>query len=218
MTNIIGRWSNLITNLYEQITLENDRIRLIPMQLSHAKDLHNINHESIWTYMLFQATSADLMNEWVQSAIDLRNEMKSIPFVVILKSTGEVMGSTRIQHIDYERNSCEIGASWFGARAQRTFVNSDSKFLLLEFCFETMNMMRVQIRADERNERSNRAIERLGFTKEGVLRKERALHGVPRNLVVYSIIDEEWPEVKKNLLIKQQSYAQETPDTQASNT
>lgn len=201
----------MITHLYESITLENDRIKLIPMQLSHAKELQKVNHESIWTYMLFQAVTEDEMTEWVSTAIDSRNKMQAIPFVVVLKSTDEVLGSTRIQHIDYERQSCEIGATWFGTSVQRTFVNSDSKFLLLEFCFEIMHMMRVQIRADERNVRSNKAIERLGFTKEGVLRKERALHGIPRNLVVYSIIDDEWPEVKKNLLIKQQSYSNDTP-------
>ena len=207
----------LITHLYESITLENDRIKLIPMQLSHAKELQKVNHESIWTYMLFQAVTEDEMTEWVSTAIDSRNKMQAIPFVVVLKSTDEVLGSTRIQHIDYERQSCEIGATWFGTSAQRTFVNSDSKFLLLEFCFEIMHMMRVQIRADERNVRSNKAIERLGFTKEGVLRKERALHGVPRNLVVYSIIDDEWPEVKKNLLIKQQSYSNDIPGKASGN-
>src|SRR5699024_9054946 len=103
-------------------------------------------------------------------------------------------------------------ATWFGTKTHRSFVNSDSKFLLLEFCFETLNMMRVQIRVDERNERSHRAVERLGFTKEGVLRKERKLHGIPRNLIVYSIIDDEWAEVKKNLMIKQQRYMLSTPD------
>ena len=73
--------------------------------------------------------------------------------------------------------------------------------------------MRVQVRADERNERSNKAIERIGFTKEGIIRKERTLYGVPRNLIIYSIIDDEWPDVKTNLLIKQQSYMMETPNT-----
>lgn len=206
----------MAVNLYESITLENERIKLVPLQLSHADELQAINHESIWSYMLFQATTLPLMDEWVRSAIELRNQLKSIPFAVILKTTGEVVGSTRIQHIDYERQSCEIGATWFGTKAQRSFINSDSKYLLLEFCFETLNMMRVQVRVDERNERSSRAVIRLGFTKEGVLRKERTLHGVPRNLIVFSIIDDEWPDIKRNLLIKQQSYMMETPDISAS--
>ena len=206
----------MAVNLYESITLENERIKLVPLQLSHAVELQAINHESIWSYMLFQATTLPLMDEWVRSAIELRNQLKSIPFAVILKTTGEVVGSTRIQHIDYERQSCEIGATWFGTKAQRSFINSDSKYLLLEFCFETLNMMRVQVRVDERNERSSRAVVRLGFTKEGVLRKERTLHGVPRNLIVFSIIDDEWPDIKRNLLIKQQSYMMETPDISAS--
>ncbi|WP_052256276.1 GNAT family N-acetyltransferase [Salinicoccus sp. YB14-2] len=206
----------MAVNLYESITLENERIRLVPLQLSHAKELQDINHENIWSYMLFQATTLTLMNEWIQSAIELRNQLETIPFAVILKSTGEVVGSTRIQYIDYERQSCEIGATWFGTKAQRSFVNSDSKFLLLEFCFETLKMMRVQIRVDERNVRSHRAVERLGFTKEGVLRKERKLHGIPRNLIVYSIIDDEWSDIKINLMIKQQSYMLDMPDFTAS--
>lgn len=206
----------MAVNLYESITLGNERIGLVPLQLSHANELQDINHESIWSYMLFQATTLPLMTEWIQSAIELRNQLESIPFAVILKSTGEVVGSTRIQYIDYERQSCEIGATWFGTKAQRSFVNSDSKFLLLEFCFETLKMMRVQIRVDERNVRSHRAVERLGFTKEGILRKERKLHGVPRNLIVYSIIDDEWSDIKKNLMIKQQSYMLDMPDFTAS--
>lgn len=206
----------MAVNLYESITLENERIRLVPLQLSHAKELQDINHENIWSYMLFQATTLTLMNKWIQSAIELRNQLETIPFAVILKSTGEVVGSTRIQYIDYERQSCEIGATWFGTKAQRSFVNSDSKFLLLEFCFETLKMMRVQIRVDERNVRSHRAVERLGFTKEGVLRKERKLHGIPRNLIVYSIIDDEWSDIKINLMIKQQSYMLDMPDFTAS--
>ncbi|CAM4153664.1 GNAT family N-acetyltransferase [Lacicoccus alkaliphilus] len=206
----------MAVNLYGSITLENERIKLIPLQLSHADELQAINHESIWSYMLFQATTLPLMDEWIRSAIELRDQLKSIPFAVVLKTTGEVVGSTRIQHMDYERQSCEIGATWFGTKAQRSFINSDSKYLLLEFCFETLNMMRVQVRVDERNERSSRAVERLGFTKEGILRKERALHGIPRNLIIFSIIDDEWPEVKRNLLIKHQSYMMETPDISAS--
>lgn len=204
---------NMLINLYENITLENDRIRLVPMQLSHASELHAINHDSIWTYMLFQATTEEAMSHWVEQAIDLRSKLTAIPFVVVLKTTGEVVGATRIQHIDYERQSCEIGASWFGTKAQRTFINSDSKFLLLEYCFEVLKLMRVQVRADERNERSNKAIERIGFVKEGVIRKERVLHGVPRNLVIYSIIDDEWTDIKTNLLIKQQSYMMDLPNT-----
>lgn len=206
----------MAVNLYESITLENERIRLVPLQLSHANELQDINHDSIWSYMLFQATTLPLMTEWIKSAIKLRNQLETIPFAVILKNTGEVVGSTRIQHIDHERQSCEIGATWFGTKSHRCFVNSDSKFLLLEFCFETLNMMRVQIRVDERNVRSNRAVERLGFTKEGVLRKERKLHGIPRNLIVYSIIDDEWADVKMNLMIKQQSYMLDVPDSTAS--
>src|SRR5699024_6083966 len=128
-------------------------------------------------------------------------------------ATGEVVGATRIQHMDYERQSAEIGAYWFGTKAQRTFINSDSKFLLLEYCFEVLKLMRVQLRADERNVSSNKAIERIGFTKEGVIRKERARHGVPRNIIIYSIINAEWPEFKTNLLTNPQSYMIETPNT-----
>lgn len=193
-------------NLFDSIILENDRIKLIPMQYEHVQELHKINHESIWSYMLFQATDYRLLEQWVINAISLREELSTLPFIVVMKETNEVVGSTRLQYIDYENESCEIGASWFGVKAQRTYVNTDSKYLLLQYCFETLKMARVQIKADERNERSNRAIERIGFTKEGVIRKERTLHGVKRNLVIYSIIDDEWPDVKKKIEHLQEKY------------
>ncbi|RXK19226.1 GNAT family N-acetyltransferase [Macrococcus sp. DPC7161] len=193
-------------NLFDSIILENDRIKLIPMQYEHVQELHKINHESIWSYMLFQATDYRLLEQWVINAISLREELSTLPFIVVMKETNEVVGSTRLQYIDYENESCEIGASWFGVKAQRTYVNTDSKYLLLEYCFETLKMARVQIKADERNERSNKAIERIGFTKEGVLRKERTLHGVKRNLVIYSIIDDEWPDVKLKIEQLQEKY------------
>lgn len=193
-------------NLFDSIILENDRIKLIPMQYEHLQELHKINHESIWSYMLFQATDYRLLEQWVINAISLREELSTLPFIVVMKETNEVVGSTRLQYIDYENESCEIGASWFGVKAQRTYVNTDSKYLLLQYCFETLKMARVQIKADERNERSNRAIERIGFTKEGVIRKERTLHGVKRNLVIYSIIDDEWPDVKKKIEHLQEKY------------
>ena len=193
-------------NLFDSIILENDRIKLIPMQYEHVQELHKINHESIWSYMLFQATDYRLLEQWVINAISLREELSTLPFIVVMKETNEVVGSTRLQYIDYENESCEIGASWFGVKAQRTYVNTDSKYLLLEYCFETLKMARVQIKADERNERSNKAIERIGFTKEGVIRKERTLHGVKRNLVIYSIIDDEWPDVKLKIEQLQEKY------------
>ena len=115
--------------------------------------------------------------------------------------TKEIMGTTRIYQIDQVNHTCEIGSTFYGDKYQRTHVNTTCKYLLLKHCFEELGMIRVQFQTDELNVASQRAIERIGGVKEGVLRNERIRsNGTVRNAVVYSIIESEWPEVKDNLI------------------
>jgi N-acetyltransferase len=101
---------------------------------------------------------------------------------------------------NFQYKSCEIGYTWYGTDYQRTFVNSACKRLLLEYCFETLKFNRVQFQTDETNLRSQKAIERIGAVKEGVLRKHKIrAGGVLRNSVIYSILEDEWPVVKDRL-------------------
>ncbi|MGE6258047.1 GNAT family N-acetyltransferase [Heyndrickxia sporothermodurans] len=188
-------------------TLENERIQLIPMEFQHASELFNINQSKIWDYMLSSVQTEEDMQNWVAAAIEQREEQTALPFTVILKETNQVIGTTKMSLINFQQKACEIGSTWYAQEYQRTFVNTDCKLLLLTFCFEDLQLIRVQLKTDERNNRSQKAIERLGAVKEGVLRNERILSdGYIRNAVIYSITNNEWPVVKKGLIEKRRSY------------
>ncbi|MBH8599391.1 MULTISPECIES: GNAT family N-acetyltransferase [unclassified Thermoactinomyces] len=188
--------------------LEGKRIRLVPMEFEHVKPLFKINDPSIWTYTLTEIRTEKEMEDWVAEAIRLRLEKTALPFVVIIKDTNQVAGATRLFNMNGKQRCCELGSTWYGVEYQRTFVNSEAKFLLLQFCFEELGLIRVQLKTDERNLRSQAAIERLGAVKEGILRNERILHnGYIRNAVLYSITNQEWEKVKQGLLEREKRYA-----------
>jgi len=120
-----------------------------------------------------------------------------MPFVIVKRETGQVVGSTRFWKIDRVNRKLEIGHSWLSASVQRSGVNTEAKYLLLTYAFEAMNTVRVQFTTDELNEKSRAAILRIGAKQEGIVRHERIMpDGRKRNSVRFSIIDSEWPEVK----------------------
>lgn len=187
----------------EPPVLESDSIIIRPLQQGDARYLFSISYPEVWTYMFGEIKTEIEMEKHVSKKIKLRNQMKALPFVVVLRETNEIIGTTSIYEINLSQKSCEIGATWYASKFLRTFVNSECKYLLLNFCFEELKMIRVQFKTDERNVRSQKAIERLGAIKEGILRKERILeNGYIRNAVVYSITDDDWGKVKQVILEK----------------
>jgi RimJ/RimL family protein N-acetyltransferase len=127
-------------------------------------------------------------------------QMNTIPFVIIDKESQKIVGSTRFYDISVPNKGLEIGSTWLTPAMWRTSVNTECKYLLLKHCFETIGTIRVQFKTDSRNIRSQRAIERLGAVKEGVLRNHMILpDDYVRDSVYYSIIDREWPVVKLRL-------------------
>ncbi len=123
-----------------------------------------------------------------------------LPFVIVVRITGTVVGSTRFWKMDSMNKKLEIGHTWISSSWQRTFVNTESKYLMLCHAFQELHCVRVQFQTDELNLQSRTAILRLGAREEGVLRNERIMkNGRKRNSVCFSIIDEEWPAVKKRL-------------------
>lgn len=120
--------------------------------------------------------------------------------MIIDQATNQVVGSTRFLDISSQHRQLEIGSTWLTPSVWRTRMNTECKYLLLKHCFEVLETIRVQIKTDRRNVQSQRAIERLGAVKEGVLRRHRILpDGYVRDTVYYSVIDEEWPAVKARL-------------------
>ncbi|WP_286166344.1 GNAT family N-acetyltransferase [Peribacillus frigoritolerans] len=195
------------TIFQDQQMLENEKIKLIPLEHHHSNALFEANHPEIWSFMLSEISTLDEMEQWVASAIQLREQEIALPFVVVLKEKNQIIGSTRLFDINLNQKSCELGSTWYRKYYQKSFVNSNCKYLILQYCFEELEMVRVQFKTDERNKRSQRAIERLGAVKEGVMRNERILPGgFVRNAVLYSIINKDWNSIKKGFAYRDSKY------------
>jgi RimJ/RimL family protein N-acetyltransferase len=186
----------------QPITLSGRFVRLEPLCQAHVPGLAQAGKdESIWRYMRYGSlTDPQRMGEWVRHMLDLQARGTDLPFAVIHLPDEKLAGATRYLNIDRQDRNLEIGGTWYGLGYQRTAVNTECKYLLLRHAFETLGCLRVQIKTDLRNQRSQRAIERLGAVQEGILRDHIILpDGYLRSSVIYSILRREWPEVKQRL-------------------
>ncbi len=187
------------------ITLHGQVVRLEPLTTTHVPDLFWAgNDESIWSYMRYGTIKSEAdMHAWVQMLLDAQAHGTDLPFAVILLGAGRAVGCTRYLEIEPHNRSLEIGGTWYGVSYQRTAVNTECKYLLLKYAFEELGCIRVQFKADLRNKRSQRALERIGAVREGVLRDHVILpDGFVRSSVYYSILEKEWPAVRAGLLEK----------------
>jgi len=149
-------------------TLEGQRICLRPLQLSDADALVNAAQDGeLWNLTVTVVPSPTTVDSYLKKALDGRDAGTVLPFVIVLKDTGEVIGSTRFWKIDRLNRKLEIGSSWICARWQKTFVNTEAKYLMLQYAFETLDCVRVQFTTDENNQKSRNAILRLGAQQEG---------------------------------------------------
>jgi len=184
------------------ITLTGRYVRLEPLSEAHVPDLCRVGLEpSIWRYMLYgDIDSAAKMLGFVQDLLGRQAAGTDLPFAALDLAAGRAIGCTRFMDIQTRNRGVEIGGTWYGPAYQRTAVNTECKYLLLRHAFEVWDCIRVQFKTDRRNERSQRAIERLGALREGVLRNHMLRpDGTIRDSVYYSIIDSEWPAVKARL-------------------
>ncbi len=184
------------------VTLAGNHVRLEPLTLDHIPGLTIAGQdESIWKYMLYGTIRTEAqMRVWVLDLLEKQKLGTDLPFVVIHMESGRIAGATRYLEVRPQHRSLEIGGTWYAAEFQRTAVNTESKYLLLKYAFENLKCIRVQFKADARNLRSRRAIERLGAVPEGILRNHYILpDGTVRDSAYYSILDREWPQVRKRL-------------------
>jgi RimJ/RimL family protein N-acetyltransferase len=184
------------------VMLTGKHVRLEPMTEDHVSGLAEIGvGQTFWDFMLYgNMNSIDDMRNWVLDILARAKKGTDLPFVAVHRSSGRVAGATRYLNILPKDRGLEIGGTWYGLEFQRTPVNTECKYLLLSHAFETLGCIRVQLKTDLRNERSQKAIERIGAVKEGVLRNHMILpDGRYRHSVFYSILDTEWPGVKKRL-------------------
>jgi len=184
------------------IVLQGKHVRLEPMTEAHIPGLAVIGiGQTFWDFMLYgNIKTVDNMRDWVLDILSRAEKGTDLPFVAVHLPSGRVAGATRYLNIVPKDRGLEIGGTWYGTEFQRTPVNTECKYLLLSHAFEILGCIRVQLKTDLRNERSQKAIERIGAVKEGILRNHMILpDGRYRNSVFYSILDTEWPEVKKRL-------------------
>lgn len=185
------------------VVLEGKTVRLESLELRHAAGLGR--HISSETFRYFgterpRDQSEEAVEEYIEMLLALDD---ANAFATIFLETGESIGCTTLMEIRARHKGLEIGRTWIGSAFQGTRVNPECKLLLMQHAFETLKYERVQLKTDERNLQSQRAIEKLGAVKEGVLRKHMVMpDGFVRNTVLYSITAAEWPAVKERLLAR----------------
>ncbi len=184
------------------VILSSERVLLEPIGPQHARDLYEVGRdESIWRHLTTPPFgSLEDAENWVNMCVDRMADGSRVQFAVVLPDSAKAVGSTGYLDIDRSNRTLEVGMTWYGVDHQRTFVNTECKYLLLKNAFDDLSARRVCIKTDVNNTRSRRAIERIGGVQEGILRNHRINRdGSNRDSVYYGIIDSEWPKVRENL-------------------
>ena len=196
------------------ITLEGQHVRLDPLLLEHEEALIAAASDGeLWkSTVTIVPSSPATMIDYIQAALNGQAQGRELPFVIVRKSgpgvppgntSGQIVGTTRFYEIRPHDRAVAIGYTWLAKSAQRTAVNTESKLLMLTHAFENWRCNRVELITDVLNQQSRAAILRLGAKEEGVLRKHLILpSGRIRDSVIFSIIADEWPEVKSRLACK----------------
>ena len=185
----------------ESVTLHGRYVRLEPLSMDYFDPLWAIGQDhDLWEWTPYHIKTRDEMRTYIQTALDWQMIGTALPFVTIWQATNEVVGSTRFGNIDTGNHRVEIGWTWIARPWQRTPVNTEAKFLMLQHAFEVWHCIRVELKTDVLNERSRAAIRRIGAKEEGIFRHHIITEdGRLRESVYYSIINDEWPEVKARL-------------------
>ena len=186
------------------ITLEGRHVVLSPLTRAHAKALVAAASDGeLWKTTVTIIPDSRGIESYIEAALAGQSLGKELPFAIINKSSGEVVGTTRFYDISVPDRKAAIGYTWLSRAAQRTATNTEAKLLLLTHAFEIWECVRVELITDVLNEQSRAAILRLGAWQEGILRKHLILQsGRARDSVIFSIIDSEWPRVKAGLAAK----------------
>ena len=185
----------------EPVTLEGRIVRLEPLQLEHVPALAEVGLEpAIWQWTLARPGSEDDLREWAAATIANRASRTELPFVTLEAATGRPIGSSRFLNIVPEHRRLEIGWTWVAPRWQRSGANREAKLLMLTHAFERLGCRRVEFKTDSLNQPSRAALLGIGATFEGIFRNHMVMpEGRMRHSAYYSVIDDEWPDVKGRL-------------------
>ena len=183
------------------IPLSDDRIELQELTESHIKKMRSLSSDrDVWTWYTSDLTDPDDLESWMMNRLKEARDGAKMSYAVIDRSSGKVAGSTSYGHIDWQEKCIEIGWTWLGKEFIGSGINKHMKFLMLKHAFEVMEIQRLELRTDEENGRSRRAMEKIGAQHDGTLRNHRATQGGRRrNTVVYSIINSEWSNIRNTI-------------------
>jgi N-acetyltransferase len=194
----------------KQVTLEGKYVLLRPPSINDLDGLSSAAQDGeIWNSPYAKFPTISELSKYLQDLLKEEEEEEEeqkktiLPFIIIHKQSNKIVGTTRYLNIDYDNYRLEIGHTWIASSYRRTAVNTESKLLMLQYAFEKLNCIAVEIRTDILNKISRKAIERLGSIQDGILRNHKIMrYGRIRDTVCYSIIQSEWPQVKENLIRK----------------
>jgi RimJ/RimL family protein N-acetyltransferase len=183
------------------VTLRGRHVTLEPLEERHGPDLFDaMRDEEVCRYLAWPPPAAlDETHALIRDAREQMARGQCVAFAQVWNASGRTIGSTRFLDIRPKDRQAEIGSTFLARAYWRTPANTEAKYLLLRHCFESVGYVRVALKTDGRNLRSQAAIERLGAAREGVLRKHMNVRGYQRDTVYYSILDTEWPAVKARL-------------------
>jgi len=185
----------------EPVTLRGRHATLEPLARGHEDGLRRAAADGeLWRLWYTSVAVPEKMGDYVSTALDMRERLGAMPFIVRDSASGDIVGCTRYFNVDAANRRLEIGHTWYAKRAQRTAINTECKLLLLTHAFEKLRCIAVEFRTHWFNHASREAIARLGAKQDGVLRNHQiSADGVCRDTVVFSIIESEWPAVKRHL-------------------
>jgi RimJ/RimL family protein N-acetyltransferase len=185
----------------EPVTLRGVHATLEPLEPGHAADLRAAAQDGeLWNLWYTSVPAPERVRDYVDTALRMREHEHAMPFVVRDNASGDIVGCTRFFNVEPDHRRLEIGYTWYAKRAQRTGINTECKLLLLTHAFEALRCIAVEFRTSWFNQRSRRAIERLGAKPDGVLRNHQIMpDGSYRDTVVFSIVEGEWPGVRRHL-------------------
>lgn len=183
------------------IILKGQEIALFPLEKEHLDDLFVASsNKEIWELTSVDYSIKDIFYPNFHKALMDRDDGTVYPFIIVHQPSNTIIGTTRLLEIYPNDKKIEIGVTWIKKEFWGTIANLECKLLLLEYCFETLQANRVQFRAKDNNLRSRRAIEKIGGIFEGILRKDKIeANGQPRNTAFYSILNNEWKNVKESI-------------------
>lgn len=181
--------------------LEDDRVRLEPLEEKHFDLLLPTALQTmIWEFTMAKINSAADFRKYFDTALEEKTQYRSYPFAIFDKVQKEYLGCTRFGNIDLKNRKLEIGWTWLHPKLHGTGFNKHCKFLLLRFCFEMLQLIRVELKTSSLNIRSQKAMLKIGAVQEGTLRKNFINDdGTVRDSVYFSFLDEEWPGVKEHI-------------------